>query len=147
MLLTRWGPYGNLWNEMGRFREEMNQLFGRLGTTSWPSLAVSYPPLNVWENDDNLFVEAELPGMQLNHLEIYVKEGNQLTIQGERPTAEGTGTWHRRERGFGKFNRLITLPVPVDADKVEARFDQGVLHVTLPKSEQAKPRRIAVKAE
>jgi len=86
--------------------------------------------------------------MKLDQLEIYVREGNQLSIQGERqPCAPEKGVWHRQERGFGKFNRAIELPVAVDADKVEARFEHGVLHVKLPKSESAKPRRILVKGE
>jgi len=84
---------------------------------------------------------------QLDHLEIYVAEGTQSTIQGERRQRElEKGVWHRPERGFGQFSRTILLPVNVDADKVEARFEQGVLFVTLPQSEAAKPRRISVKA-
>jgi HSP20 family protein len=125
----------------------MNQLFGRLTDQfDWRSLAASYPPLNVWEEKDNLIVEAELPGMQLDKLEIYVNEGNELTIKGERqPSAPEKGTWHRQERGFGHFSRTITLPSLVDADRVEARFEQGVLRITLPKSEAAKPKQIVVK--
>jgi HSP20 family protein len=150
MFMTRWEPHANLWSEMDRFRNQMNELFGRYGTgaPSWPGLAYSYPPLNLWEDGDHVYVEAELPGMQLDGLEIYVSQGDQLTIQGERKPLEAEkGVWHRQERGFGKFSRVITLPVPVDADKVEARFENGVLLVTLPKSEMARPRRITVKAE
>jgi HSP20 family protein len=143
MLVTRWRPFG--WNQLNQFQNEVNNLFERL---SWPTLAQTYPPVNVWADDDHVYAEAELPGMQLDHLEVYVAEGNQLTIQGERqPVAPEKGVWHRQERGFGKFSRVLTLPVPVDADKVEARFDQGVLRVTMPKSEAARPRRITVKAE
>jgi len=129
---------------------EVNHLFERmnLDRLSWPGLAGTYPPVNVWEEGDNVYAEAELPGMQLEHLEVYVADGNQLTIQGERqPAPPEQGVWHRQERGFGKFSRVLTLPVAVDADKVEARFDQGVLRVTMPKSEAARPRRITVKAE
>lgn len=148
MQLTRWEPLTNLWGEMGRFRDEMNQLFERAGGLNWRGLAVSYPPINLWEDENAIHVEAELPGMKLENLEIFVTEGDQLSIQGERATTETeTGVWHRRERGFGKFSRVIALPVPVDPDKVEARFEHGVLHVTLPKSEKARPRRIAVKSE
>jgi HSP20 family protein len=127
----------------------MNQLFGRYGLDgNSPALAYSYPPVNVSEDGNAVHVEAELPGMQLDNLEIYVSEGDQLTIQGERqPCQPEKGVWHRQERGFGRFSRSFTLPVAVDADKVEARFEQGVLHVTLPKSATAKPRRITVKSE
>ena len=82
--------------------------------------------------------------MQLDHLEIYVTEENQLIIQGERRKLElGKGVYEQ-ERGFGQFSRTIMLPVKVDANKVEARFEHGVLFVTLPKTEAAKPRRISV---
>jgi HSP20 family protein len=148
MLLTRWDPFA--WNPLGRLQNEMNQLFGRFGVENpaWPALAYSYPPVNVWEDEDHVYAEAELPGMQLDNLEIYVTDKDQLTLQGERqPYQPEKGVWHRQERGFGKFSKVITLPVPVDADRVEARFENGVLTVTMPKSEAARPRRITVKAE
>jgi len=148
MLLTRWRPFA--WNQFNQLQNEVNHLFERmnLDRLSWPGLGGTYPPVNVWEEGDNVYAEAELPGMQLDYLEVYVSDGNQLTIQGERqPVASEKGVWHRQERGFGKFSRVLTLPVVVDADKVEARFDQGVLRVTMPKSEAARPRRITVKAE
>lgn len=148
MLSTRWQPF--VWNQLDRFQNEVNQLLDRFGLNqaNWPGLSYSFPPVNVWEADDALFVEAELPGMKLDQLEIYVREGNQLSIQGDRqPCTVEKGVWHRQERGFGKFSRSIELPVAVDADKVEARFEHGVLHVKLPKSASARPRRIVVKGE
>jgi len=86
--------------------------------------------------------------MELGDLEIYVTGGNQLTIKGERkqPKFENA-TWHRQERGFGEFARVLTLPFPVNADKVQAEFSHGVLKITMPKSEEAKPRKIKVKGE
>jgi HSP20 family protein len=147
MPTSNWLPYGL--NEWGQLHQEMNRLFNRLtDRLDWPALASSYPPLNVWEDKENLFVEAELPGMHLDKLEIYVSEGNHLTLKGERqPQEPERGTWHRQERGFGKFSRTVTLPVVVDADRVEARFEHGVLKITLPKSAAAKPRQITVKSE
>ena len=150
MLMSRWSTFPDLLGDMDRFRSEMNQLFGRYGLEDggWPALAYSYPPVNVWEDDDHVYAEAELPGMQLDHLEIYVTEGNQLTIQGERPAFEaGKGVWHRQERGHGTFVRVLTLPFEVNREKVEARLENGVLMVRLPKHEGAKPRKIAVKGE
>jgi len=148
MLLTRrWEPFTDLWGELGRFRNQMDQLLGQV-QQHVPGLSTAFPPVNVWQDTDNVYVEAELPGMKLDDLEIYVVEGNQLALRGERkPFTADKGVWHRQERGFGKFARTIPLPVPVDLDKVEARFENGVLHVALPKSEAAKPRRITVKAE
>jgi HSP20 family protein len=111
-------------------------------------LAVSYPAVNLWEDNDNIYVEAELPGMQLGNMEIYVNEGNLLTIQGNRqPEQIPNGLWHRQERGFGQFSRALPLPAAVNSDKVEAHFDQGILSIKLPKAEYAKPKRIAVKGE
>lgn len=134
--------------ELSSFQDEMNRVFASIaGHRQWPGLSYSYPLVNVWSDEHNYYVEAELPGMPLDALEIFVAEGNQLTIQGERNPAETTGTWHRQERGFGKFSRTITLPAEVDADKVQARMEHGVLRITLPKSERARPRRITVKAE
>jgi HSP20 family protein len=111
-------------------------------------MAVAFPALNIWQDEGAIYAEAELPGMELNDLEIYVTGGNQLTIKGERkqPKLE-KGTWHRQERGFGSFSRIVTLPSDVNAEKVEARLVNGVLTITMPKSEAAKPRKIIVKAE
>src|SRR5438105_4034456 len=114
MLMTRWNPFGMEW--WSRPLGETNRLSDR---AAWPALAVSYPPVNLWEDEANLYVEAELPGMALDKLELYVNQGDQLTIEGERvPFEAAKGVWHRQERGFGKFSRAITLPCVVDADKV-----------------------------
>jgi len=108
----------------------------------------AFPPVNVWEDGDAFHLEAELPGLTHEQLQVSVTNRNQLKLQGERLAAENTrGRWHRRERGFGRFQRVLKLPAPVDADKIDATFENGVLHVTLPKTEEARPRRISVKAE
>lgn len=143
MLATRWEPL----TQMNRLRRDMDRLFDHWGESRPQQYSRStFPPLNLWENDDNMFVEAELPGFGLDDLEIMVTGGNQLSIQGERkaPELEG-GTWHRRERGFGSFSRLIELPGHVDSEKVSAEFKHGILTITLPKREEVKPRRIEVK--
>ena len=143
MLATRWEP----WAEMSRLSREMDRVFGRGGSGMRRLLGVgSYPALNVWEDDDHVYAEAELPGFSLDDLEIYVT-GNQLTIKGERrPPEHDSGTWHRQERGYGKFSRMIELPSDINGDQVVAEFKNGVLNITLPKSEAVKPRRIQVKA-
>jgi HSP20 family protein len=145
--MTRAEPSSGSWSDMRRFREEMSQLLSSFAREG-PALAGSFPALNVWQDDANIYVEAELPGMDLSDLEIYVTGGDQLMIKGERkPPQIDKGVWHRQERAFGSFTRALTLPVPVDADKVQARLANGVLSLTLPKSEAAKPKKIAVKAE
>jgi HSP20 family protein len=138
------------WDQMQQFQHELNRLFDRWnGDRDWQrGFAGTYPALNVWEDAEHVFVEAELPGLSLNDLEIYVTGGNQLTIKGERRfETPQKGVWHRKERGQGTFTRALTLPFAVDADKVEARFENGVLFVRLPKHASAKPRKINVKGE
>jgi HSP20 family protein len=106
----------------------------------------TFPPINVWEDGDNLYVEAELPGVKSENLDIAVV-GNELTMKGERPAPSEEGvTYHRRERGTGSFTRVVVLPTEVDANQVNATLKNGVLLITLPKSEAAKPRKIQVKA-
>lgn len=122
---------------------------GLLGDTAWPwgeSPSGVFPALNLWEDGDNLVVEAELPGLRLSDIEVLVI-GNELTIKGERKAEKREEvSYHRQERGTGVFNRLVRLPVMIDAGKVEASFKDGVLTVRLPKAEAAKPRRIEVKS-
>lgn len=130
----------------GRLRDEMEQLFGSLVENA-QSFAGSrnFPAVNIWEDDENLYAEAEVPGLKMDDLELFVS-GDELTIKGSRAESREDGaSFHRRERGAGAFNRVIRLPVDIDGDKVEATLHDGVLLVTLPKSGAAKPRKIKVK--
>jgi len=132
-------PFGDLRREVDRLLDDYAAPFtGGRGR--------GFPALNVWENADSLFVEAELPGFTMNDVELTVV-GDELSIKGERKVAssEEKATFHRRERGAGAFSRFVTLPVGVDAEKVDAVLRDGVLTITLPKSAAAKPRRIQVK--
>jgi HSP20 family protein len=140
MFTARRDPFNDLWSEVNRVSEEMNRLFGPRGA------AGAGLPLNVWADDHNLYAEVDLPDADPGKLDVTVTEGNQLTIAGERAAPDVKGAvWVRQERPFGRFTRAVTLPVLVDADKVEARYENGVLKLTLPKSEAAKPRKITVK--
>lgn len=106
----------------------------------------SFPAVIIWENEEVLFAEAEVPGLKMEDLEILVT-GNELTIKGERGGENREGvTYHRRERGTGTFSGVVRLPVDVDAHKVEARLENGVLTIVLPKAASAKPRKIEVNA-
>src|SRR5262249_16240756 len=128
----------------------MNRVFERWGEDGGRllGLTAAYPAVNVWEDAENVYVEAELPGLDLKDLAIYVTGGNQLTIKGEpKPQVPEKGAWHRQEGARAAFSRTLTLPVSVDADKVDARFENGVLLIKLAKHESAKPRKITVKAE
>ncbi len=103
------------------------------------------PALDVAEDKDNYRVRVELPGLKREEIEVALNDGA-LTISGERKVeapAEGT-VIHRQERYYGKFSRVLTLPSAVAADKVTAAYRDGVLTVTVPKAEEAKPKTITV---
>lgn len=143
----------NGWSVLRRWRDEMDNALqgvfnGRPQGLAGLNVAgpVVFPPLNVWQTEHELFVEAELPGVAQDHLEISVL-GGQLTLRGERQPSAEQQTWHRRERAFGAFERTLRLPTDVDADKVEATLEHGVLTIRLPKAEAAKPRKIEVKTQ
>ncbi|UCF20146.1 MAG: Hsp20/alpha crystallin family protein [Gemmatimonadota bacterium] len=105
----------------------------------------SFPAVNVWEDSEKLYAEAEVPGLQMEDLEILVK-GNELTVKGERRNGGQEGvTYHRRERAEGPFCSVVRLPLDVQVDGVEAQLDGGVLTITLPKAPSARPRKIEVK--
>lgn len=152
MALIRWSDQGDLFRpfeemerEMDRLRREMDRLF--TGFRGFRPLRVGvFPPLNVSEDKDNLYVRAELPGINPSDIEISV-EGDTLTLRGERKSAEvgENVSYHRREREFGRFRRSLTLPTRINTDKVEAVFKNGILRITLPKAEEVRPKQIAVK--
>jgi HSP20 family protein len=146
MAFLRWEPLREVQAEMNRLRGEMDRLFGRFGNGASES-SVAFPAIDMWEDEERCYIEAELPGLRLEDLEIYVTGDNQLSIKGQRQRPQvDQGTWHRQERGFGSFVRVIPLPVPVDSEQVEAEFVHGVLTIRLTKREEVKPRRIEVKA-
>ena len=142
--------FGSQLGSLDRLRGEVDRLFESLtdGLSPWAALTGvgAFPALNVWEDDHNLYAEAELPGLKMEDLEILTC-GNELTIKGERKDCKADGvTYHRRERGVGPVGRVVRLPVPIDANKVEASLKAGVLTLHLPKVEAARPRKITVKA-
>jgi HSP20 family protein len=147
-MFTRWQPFTDMRSELTQLHDEMNRLFDRWGENGARTISRgTYPALNIWEDDNQLYIEAELPGFELDDLEIYVTGENQLSLRGERrqPELEG-GTWHRQERSYGSFERLVELPYGVDSEKVSAGLKHGLLTVTLPKHRSARPRQIEVKS-
>jgi HSP20 family protein len=134
---------------MDRLRREMDRIYSAFteGRGIAPAAGV-FPALNMSEDDHNLYVRAELPGVDPENIEITTKENN-LIIKGERKiAAEGEKvSYHRKERDSGKFRRIVSLPTRVDSDKVTAICKNGVLTVTLPKAEEAKFRQISVRSE
>ena len=142
--LGRTSPF----EELDRLRRQMDWLSGGLSRGSWGEQAAGvFPLMNVTEDKDNYYIRAELPGIKADELEISVA-GDTLSIAGERklPVEDEKTQYHRREREAGRFSRIVSLPGQIDASKVEARCTDGVLTVTLPKAEAAKPKQIAVKA-
>ncbi len=133
-----------MWRQMDRLQRDMNRLFQDY-TPGEPVAA--YPALNVWANQDGIIVTAEVPGISSEDLDISVV-GDMLSLSGERKMEETSENlhYHRQERGFGKFTRSIQLPYQIDVQKVDAKFKNGVLEVTLPRAESDKPRKISITA-
>lgn len=132
--------------------QELDQVLGGsglgfFGQSFLPGIGTgSYPRVNVSEDDGHYFIEALVPGVKAENLDLNVMQRN-LTLAGEREEAEDRDyTWHRHERGAGKFLRTIDLPSNIDTTKVDAEFKNGVLSITLPKMESDRPKKISLKA-
>ncbi len=143
--LVRWDPF----REMMQLQQAMDRLFeSELASTLplWRQGGAWALPLDVIETDDEFIVKASLPGINPDELDISLTD-NVLTIKGEIKAEEEAEhvRYHLRERRFGMFQRSISLPVPVDADKVEAVYENGVLILHIPKAEEVKPKHIAIK--
>lgn len=136
----------NWYAPLDQLRREMEHAFNSaLAGVDEPGCR-AYPALNLWSAGDAVVVEAEVPGIRKDELEI-LAVGDELTIKGRRTAFEGDNvTYHRQERGVGEFARVVRLPVEVDAEKIEATLQDGVLTIRLPKAPSARPRQIAVKA-
>jgi len=109
------------------------------------STAATTPPaINVWADEENIYVESELPGLDASDVEVLVT-GRQLMVRGERkPPVVEKGVWHRQERAHGKFQRTLELPLEIETASVQAQFQNGVLLVKLPKHAEIRPRRVEV---
>lgn len=129
------------------FRDVSRLFHNFLETPSWAAGPKGYPALNVWQDEHAFFVQAELPGLRLEDLDLTVLS-DQLKIRGQRPELSDDGTSYRhRERHTGTFERSVRIPSPINSDGVAAVLENGVLTITLPKAEEAKPRKIEVKVK
>ena len=133
-------------------RDEIDRLFdspfSALSEGLQPFMSGWSPALDLYDDKDNFLVKAELPGMKKEDIEIQLHDGV-LTLSGERKQEkkfDGADS-HRSERFVGRFQRTLTLPSQVDADKVKANYQDGILTVTLPKAEAAKPKQIQIKTQ
>ena len=153
MVLERWRPRWGLtpWRSFGEIEDwerRLEDFFGR------PLLRLPVeekgwmPAVDIFEKDDKFVVKAELPGMKEEDIDVSVV-GDTLMIKGEKKTETEVKeeNYYRCERAYGSFYRSVPLPSTVDADKIEANFEDGVLEVTLPKSAEVKPKKIAVAAK
>src|SRR3954469_10501006 len=136
----RWDPFRDLQREVGRLFETLEPLH------PW-RLARHYPAINLYDAGDRYVLSAQLPGMGPQDLDLSIT-GETLTMRGERKRPEGVSdeSYRRQERHFGRWTRTVSLPDRVDSAQVTAGFSQGMLTVSLPKAEDAKPRHISVGA-
>ena len=147
MTLMRWDPF----REMVSLREAMSRLFDEsfvhpLDRWSERAEGGSAVSMDMYETDDNLNLDIDLPGLKPEDVDVTIHD-NRLTVKGEYEADEEgkRGDVHVRERRYGKFQRSVTLPTPINSDAVEANFQDGVLKLTLPKAEEARPKQIPVK--
>ncbi len=133
-------------NDIERMQRQMGDLLSAFFPNTAPAVAADFPAINVWTGPEGAIVTAELPGMKADDIDISVV-GETVTLSGSRKPAEAGDdvTYHRQERGYGQFTRTFELPFSVEADKVDALFENGILQVSLPRAEADKPRKITVK--
>jgi HSP20 family protein len=142
--LANWAGFGRLTD----LRDEIDRLFDspltELAHTT-QLLSGWTPALDMFEDKDNLYVRAELPGMKKEEIDLSLHDGS-LSISGERKQESKVedAEVYRAERFFGRFQRTVTLPTPVAVEKVKAQYKDGILTITLPKTEEAKPKHIDV---
>ena len=142
--LTRWDPF----RDMVSLQEDMNKLFSDFwGRGGRRGLADEFwaPLVDIEETKDEVVVKAEIPGMKKEEIKLQVT-GDALAITGERRQESETKdkTFHRIERSYGKFQRIIGLPTEVQGAKAKASYENGILVIHLPKSEESKPKEIAI---
>jgi HSP20 family protein len=145
MSITRFRPLGDIVT----LRDAMDRLFedSFVRPGAWANGVALSVPVDLWETKDAYHLKADVPGMTPDDIDINVTQDT-VTITGEvKPQSESQEEgWLRQERRTGKFSRSFTLPVAIDANKVDATFQNGVLHLVLPKSEAVRPRQIKVRA-
>jgi HSP20 family protein len=148
MAVMRWTPMGDL----PSFQHEMNRMFheffgGGNGDAAGTGLGAWTPAVDIHETEDGFVIKAELPGVSKDDVSVDVHQ-NTLTLRGQRKHEAEVkqDKYHRVERAYGTFQRSFVLPTVVDQDKVQATYKDGVLELHLPKSEAAKPKRIAIQS-
>ncbi|HVE15667.1 MAG TPA: Hsp20/alpha crystallin family protein [Chthoniobacterales bacterium] len=151
MLVRRVSPsrptFDSPFADFDSVRREMLRLLDAVaGETFGGAGAGVFPAVNITQDDDNFYVRAEVPGIRPTEISISAVR-NRVALAGERKiqSEHEPASYHRRERAEGSFNRTVTLPTEVDTERVDAKYSDGILTLTLPKAEEAKPRQIAVR--
>jgi HSP20 family protein len=128
--------------ELRRMQSEMNRLLSGFSA----SAARDFPPINIWLGDNSVVVTAELPGVIRDDVTLNLQE-DVLTLEGKREPKlqQENVNWQRRERAYGSFSRTVQLPYRVDADKVQARFNNGILEIELERLEADRPKKIEIR--
>jgi len=154
MTLLRWQrpdvPHWSPFRQLANLREEIDRLFespmAEMTQSSHQFLSGWMPAIDLSEDKDHLYLKAELPGMKREDIEVSVHEGV-LTLSGERKQDSrfAQAEVYRSERFLGRFQRTVTLPTLIDAEKVRATYKDGLLYITLPKAEESKPKHIEIK--
>jgi HSP20 family protein len=146
---TRRSPFLSPWTELEDMSERLNRLFGEPSGGEAVRRTVWSPAVNVEETNDELRLSAELPGMNIDDIQIEL-ENNVLSLRGEKKEVREEREdrrYHLWERCYGSFERSFTLPRTVKAEEITAQFKDGILHVQMPKAPEAKSRQITIKAE
>lgn len=137
-----WMP--DMWRDLDRVQQEMDRLF----TGRSINYLQSFPAINMWMSENDVVLSSEIPGVDPDNIEISI-EGDVLDLSGSRVAEdlkEG-GKYHRQERPHGTFRRKIRLPFRAQEDKIEAKYEKGILTIKIPQAEADKPRKISVKGE
>lgn len=148
MAIVRWEPFRDLLTTQDRFNRLFNETFSRAFGDEELTPQAWMPPVDIYETDDSIVLKAELPGINPDDVEVRV-EDNTLYLKGERKFEKETqqGNLHRVERSYGTFNRSFALPGSIEADKVQAKYKDGILTLTMPKREEAKPKTIKINVQ
>ena len=151
MLVRRLWPsrptFDSPFADFDQLRREMLRLLDTVAGDAIGGVGAGvFPPMNITQDDDNFYLRAEVPGITPSELSISAVR-NRVSLAGKREIQRENErvSYHRKERAEGSFNRTVTLPTEVDAERVEARYADGILALTLPKAAEAKPRQIAVR--
>ena len=145
MAIVRWEPFRDLMTAQRDFDRLFQEAFSPAMGAGEVSTRIWAPPVDIYENGDNLVLKAELPGINPDDVEVHV-EDNTLYLKGERKFEKEVKeeNYHRVERTYGTFARTFSLPNTIDSNKVAANYKDGVLTLTLPKREEAKPKSIKI---